>query len=64
MNLDLNEAERQLLSELLDAAYREQLHGLHHTDTDAYRQILRHHVDTLEALRAKLGAAAAPPLSD
>ncbi|PWT91627.1 MAG: hypothetical protein C5B55_07815 [Blastocatellia bacterium] len=57
MSLDLSDAERNLLLEILDERHTSMLHELHHTDTYEYKQILREKIDLLEKLRQKLRAA-------
>ncbi len=54
MTLHLTEAQRSLLLELIEAAHREKLHELHHTDAAAYKVLLRERITSLEALTAML----------
>ncbi|MFN2531049.1 MAG: hypothetical protein ABR555_07110 [Pyrinomonadaceae bacterium] len=54
MTLDLTDAEREFLLELLEARYTSMLHELHHTDTYEYKEMLQQQVEVLEKLRNKL----------
>ncbi|HEY8228740.1 MAG TPA: hypothetical protein VIG25_25970 [Pyrinomonadaceae bacterium] len=54
MNFEVTNAEREFLSELLDARHTSMLHELHHTDSYEYKQLLQEKVDLLEKLRQKL----------
>lgn len=53
-NIELNEQERECLLEVLETAQKEKLHELHHTDSSDYKRLLRHRLEILEALSAKL----------
>ena len=54
MTLDLTDEELAYLDELLEDAHKRALHELHHTDTAAFKAIVRKRIDALEAIRAKL----------
>ena len=53
---DLSDEERDLLLEVLDKELKDSLHGLHHADSHDYKALLKHRVDLVEALRARLEA--------
>ena len=57
MTLDVTDAEREFLLELLDAKRSERLHELHHTDTLDFKEMLRRRVQLAEGLRAKVEGA-------
>ena len=57
MTLHLNDYERGFLLELLEAAHREKLRELSHTDSPAYKGLLRERIAIVEALTARLVAA-------
>jgi hypothetical protein len=61
MRLDLNPREVAVLAALLDAAHRQRLHELHHTDSRDYRERLRREVDVIEDLSARLAAEPVVP---
>jgi hypothetical protein len=52
--IELNEQEREYLLEVLEAATKEKLHELHHADSSDYKRLLRHRLELLESLTAKL----------
>ncbi|MFN8547026.1 MAG: hypothetical protein U0527_03405 [Candidatus Eisenbacteria bacterium] len=54
MTLELSDAERELLNELLEAAHTQTLHELHHTATAEYKDLLRRRLETLEQLRLRM----------
>lgn len=54
MTLDLTDQEREYLEELLEAAHKNKLHGLHHAQTSDYKLILKDKVRIIEALESKL----------
>lgn len=58
MTLELVERERAMLDALLDTAYKEKLHELHHAARSDYKQLLRQQLDTIEELRTKLSGVA------
>jgi hypothetical protein len=57
MNVEVSDAERDFLLELLDARHTSMLHELHHTDTYDYKKLLVQKVDLLEKLKEKLKSA-------
>ena len=61
MRLDLTAREVALMAALLDAAHRQRLHELHHTDSRDYRERLRHEVEIIEDLAARLAAEPVTP---
>ena len=50
MSLDLTEHQREMLSELLEAAHRDKVHELHRTDSLGYKGILREKIAVIEEL--------------
>ncbi len=57
MTLDITDAERDYLLELLEAKRTEMLHELHHTDTLNFKEMLRRRVELVEVLRSKVEGA-------
>jgi hypothetical protein len=57
MNINITDPEREFLVELLETRHKSMLHELHHTDTDDYKQLLKHQIDLLEKVRDKLKTA-------
>jgi hypothetical protein len=60
MTIELPDDERELLVELLHDAYKDALHGLHHTDTLDYRDEMKRRVSLIEKLQARLESPAGP----
>lgn len=54
MTLNLTDAEREFLLELLEARHTSMLHELHHTDAYEYKRLVEQRVNLLENLREKL----------
>jgi hypothetical protein len=52
--LNLTDQERQLLLELLEAAHKEMIQGIDHTDTREYRELLKQKIALLEELMVKI----------
>jgi hypothetical protein len=52
--LNLTDQEQQLLLELLEAAHKEMIQGIDHTDTRDYRELLKQKTELLEGLIAKI----------
>lgn len=52
--IELTDQEREYLLEVLENAQKEKLHELHHADSSDYKRLLRHRLEILEALAAKL----------
>lgn len=50
MNITLTEHQREILSELLEAAHRDKVHELHRTDALGYKSILREKIAVIESL--------------
>jgi len=50
MQIDLTEHQRELLTELLDAAHKERVHELHRTDSLSYKKLLREKIAVIEDL--------------
>ena len=57
MTLELTERERELLTELLEAAHKEKLHELFRTDSLGYKQMLREKIAVIEAVCSKVAVA-------
>lgn len=57
MTLHLTEPERSILLEMIDSAHREKLRELAHTDSTAYKNLLRERIRLVEGLSVKLLAA-------
>ncbi|MCC6652832.1 MAG: hypothetical protein IT348_16890 [Candidatus Eisenbacteria bacterium] len=57
MKIELTEAQRELLTELLEAAHRVRTHELHRTDSLSYKQLLRDKITTIENLRDQIEVA-------
>ncbi len=56
MTLDFSEQERELLVEVLKSECNSLLDELHHTDSYDYRQGLKHKLETLKGIRARVEA--------
>lgn len=54
MSLEVTDAERDFLIELLDARHTSMLRELHHTDSYEYKELLQKKIDLLESLSQKL----------
>jgi hypothetical protein len=50
MTVQLTEQQREMLTELLEAAHRERVHELHRTASLSYKQLLRDRIATIEDL--------------
>lgn len=57
MILELNQEERELLSQILEGRYRELQREIFHTDHHDFKQLLRQREHVLESLLEKLGIA-------
>jgi len=57
--LQLDAQEREILLETLEAAEKQKLHELHHTDKAAYKQLLRDRIEWIERIVEKLASNAA-----
>lgn len=58
MMFELTEHERELLTELLEHAYRDRQHELFRTDSLAYKQMLREKLAVIEGIAAKVAVRA------
>ncbi len=56
MTIELTDAERAYLLELLSTACDNLLHELHHTATADFKELLRDRLALAEALRARIQA--------
>ena len=54
MGLEVTDAERDFLLELLDARHTSMLRELHHTDRFEYKELLQEKIDLLEGLSQKV----------
>jgi hypothetical protein len=54
MHIELSDAERDLLRELLEMAHKDKLHELHRTYSLGYKQLLRAKVAMIEELCTKV----------
>lgn len=50
MTIELTDAQRELLSELLLKAHRERTHELHRTDSLSYKKLLRENIAIIDEL--------------
>jgi len=57
MKIDLTEHERELLTELLEAAHRDKLHELFRTDALGYKKMLREKIAVIESVCSKVAVA-------
>ena len=55
MTLEITTDEKELLLEILETVSKETLHGLHHTDTLDYKEMLKQRLDIIEGLKDKVG---------
>lgn len=60
MPIQLNDAERHFLLDILEHEHKEVLHQLHHTDTAEFKHLLEERIELLEKLTAKLALATVP----
>lgn len=59
MTLDINEQERDLLSEVLKSAHSSLLDEILHTDGFTYKEMLKQKLELLKALESKVEASVA-----
>ncbi len=59
---DFAETERSYLLSVLFAAHTQLMHDLHHADSTAYKQQLRHQIELNEAVTAKVEARVTTPV--
>lgn len=54
MNFEITANEKQLLLEILESVSKETIHGIHHTDTNDYKEMLKQRLETIDNLKEKL----------
>jgi len=57
MVLEITNAERDLLFELIESAHQEIIQEIDHTDTREFRKRLQERLELLEQVRVKVGAS-------
>ena len=57
MVLEITNSEKDLIIELIEAAHREMIHEIDHTDAREFRKLLQDKLELLEHVGAKIGAA-------
>ena len=50
MMIDIDDHQREMLTELLEAAHRDKVHELHRTDSLGYKAMLREKIAIIEQL--------------
>ena len=55
MTLEITNPERDLIFELIEAAHREMIHEIDHTDAREFRKLLQEKLELLEHVGAKVG---------
>jgi len=50
MTIELTVHQRELLTELLEAAHKDTVHELHRTDSLSYKQLIREKIAVIEEL--------------
>jgi hypothetical protein len=50
MKIDLSDHQREMLTELLEAAHKDKVHELHRTDSLGYKAMLREKIAVIEEL--------------
>jgi len=56
MVLEVTNSERDLIFELIEAAHREMIHEIDHTDAREFKKLLQQKLELLEHVGAKAGA--------
>jgi hypothetical protein len=56
MMLEITNSEKDLIFELIEAAHREMIHEIDHTDARDFRKLLQEKLELLENVGAKIGA--------
>ena len=56
MVLEITNQERDLIFELVEAAHREMIHEIDHTDARDFKKLLQDKLELLEHVGAKIGA--------
>jgi hypothetical protein len=54
MTIELSDHQREMLTELLEAAHKDKVHELHRTDSLGYKAMLREKISTIEELCAMI----------
>ncbi len=54
MTLNITQPERDLLWEMLNTKRDSMLHGLHHTDTEDFKKLLKEKLEIIECLLVKI----------
>jgi metal-dependent hydrolase (beta-lactamase superfamily II) len=57
MTFEITASERELLLEILESVSKETIHGIHHTDTKDYKEMLKQRLETIDNLKMKLESA-------
>jgi len=57
MALEITNAERDVLFELIESAHHEIIQEIDHTDTREFRKRLQERLELLEQVRVKVGAS-------
>ena len=55
MVLEITNPEKDLIFELIEAAHREMIHEIDHTDAREFKKLLQQKLDLLEHVGAKVG---------
>jgi hypothetical protein len=55
MTLEITNSEKDLIFELIEAAHREMIHEIDHTDAREFRKLLQEKLELLEHVGAKVG---------
>jgi hypothetical protein len=55
MMLEITNPEKDLIFELIEAAHREMIHEIDHTDAREFRKLLQEKLELLEHVGAKVG---------
>jgi hypothetical protein len=56
MTLEITNPEKDLIFELIEAAHREMIHEIDHTDAREFRKLLQEKLELLEHVGAKVGS--------
>lgn len=59
MHIELTDHQRELLTELLEAAHRDRTHELHRTDSLSYKKLIREKIAIIEDLCDRLSVVQA-----
>lgn len=55
MNLEINDEERELLTEVFEEKQKHLIQEINHTDTIDFERLLKKRIEVLEGLMRKLG---------